>query len=305
MSADWLATYFYEHVLLPYREFADLQDSDEAGKGKDLRAGSNVAIALYHFREQLPLSFAITLKDMLTQCSDYGIVKDIANITKHRTLTRNPPLLVRNETDAMSEIVIVTSYRDKFGVYSDFAKQVEVSLLDGSQRNLIEVLTNVLNFWIRHLRKLGLLNISQEVTLKQRVEPLDRFQCKEELPTMHLVAGLPTKFAFKFQTYNYDKQLVDVDDLTDSNVYMPLYTADNAPIVDLKLSNEEVGKEFTKAILLSPKEVETLKSLKSEEEVEDYMSGLPKVKEAFRWLSARMREEERKMQLAKLEMADE
>ena len=305
MGADQLATFFYEHVLLPYKEFIELQEADEIGNGKDTRAGSNVAIALYHFREQLPSPFAIKLKNVLTQCSDYKIVKDIANITKHHTLTQNPPLLVKNERDAISEIVVITAYKDKFGVYKDSTKQIEVSLLDGSQRNLTEVLTNVLNFWIRHLRSRGLSNINQEVKLKQRIEPLERLQCREEPPKMCLVAGLSTKFTLRFQSYNYDRQLIEIEDLTDSNIYMPLYESDNAPIVDLKLSNEKVGKEFTKTVLLLPEQIERLKTLKSEEEVQMYMSGLPKVIEAFGWLSARMREEERKLQLSQSATTDE
>ncbi len=304
MDDDWLATFFYEHVLLPYEEFANLQDSDELGNGKDLRAGLDAAIALYHFREQLPSSFAINYKSVLGQCPDYGVVRDIANITKHHTLTR-PPSFVKNEKDAISEIVVITAYKDKFGGYKDFAKQVEVRLLDGSHRNLKEILTNVLNFWIRHLRESGLTNVRQEVRLKQRAEPLDRLQCKEEMPKFNAVAGLSTMLTLRLQTYNYEKQIIEVDDLTGSSFEMPLYATDNAPIVDLRLSNEKVGREFTKKVLLTPADVEMVKSLKSETEVQEYVSNLPQVREALGWLSARMREEEFKMQSTQSNLAND
>jgi hypothetical protein len=71
------------------------------------------------------------------------------NALKHGILTKGTPQIAA--ADNIREQVVHTIYRDEAGEYYDIKKSIEITLKDGTSRELFDVLTNVVNMWIDRL----------------------------------------------------------------------------------------------------------------------------------------------------------
>jgi hypothetical protein len=76
---------------------------------------------------------------------DYDLLGDGVNATKHRSIRRGTPKIT-NATQIYEE-VIVTEYKDTQGFYPGVEKKVIVKLSNGSEKDVLDVLMNVINFW--------------------------------------------------------------------------------------------------------------------------------------------------------------
>ncbi|GAF98811.1 unnamed protein product, partial [marine sediment metagenome] len=142
---DDLVAYFYENVVASYNAFSGALKNNVSGMSKDLRAAINSATALYHFREHIPRIHQKTRKELAKKCPDYDLLGDIVNAAKHRALTRGNPQV--SSANDIFEQVVFTKYRDEEGEYFSSEKTVLVKLKDNSDRNMQEILTNVLTMW--------------------------------------------------------------------------------------------------------------------------------------------------------------
>lgn len=145
---DDFATYFYENVVRSFNEYHRTKVSGVAGGSNDIRTAMAAASALFHLREHLPRSFAMSRSKAERLCADYGVLADIANTSKHRALQDSTPHgapLLKSAADLTEEIVI-TEYRDQEGPYKHVEKRVTAKLTDGTTRDVLEILTNVMNF---------------------------------------------------------------------------------------------------------------------------------------------------------------
>ena len=73
-------------------------------------------------------------------------------------LRRKIRLLFRENsyaTVSIREQVVFTGYEDEGGEYKDASKSIEITLKDGSRRELFDVLTNVVNMSIDFLQAAG------------------------------------------------------------------------------------------------------------------------------------------------------
>ncbi|MCK7554055.1 hypothetical protein MKQ70_03125 [Chitinophaga sedimenti] len=111
-----LKTFFYENVILPYKNFLKVKANSVSGENIDRTAGLQAAIALYHFREHLPAEMRQSHASLMHKCADYGLLGDIVNLTKHneRKSASTPKILSMHD---IIEIIISTEYQDEQGPY--------------------------------------------------------------------------------------------------------------------------------------------------------------------------------------------
>src|SRR6516165_8581907 len=150
---DDLAAFFYENVVAAFTDYSKTRQSDPYGRSRDIRAAIDAATSLYHLREHIPSQYRKSRSEVAKLCPDYDLLGDVANAAKHDDLTRGTPQI--NSADDIYEMNVITLYEDCDGEYSDAQKLVMVKLNNGTERDLFEVLTNVINFWGHELESFG------------------------------------------------------------------------------------------------------------------------------------------------------
>src|SRR5579871_662316 len=148
-------TFFHLRVRQPFEDYLRERKSLVSGRKRDIAAATEAAKVLYHLRERVPPPFDKTWDEVAAACPDYKLIRDVADAEKHGTLKDKN----RSVCDAkqIEERIVSTLYQDAEGEYAHTEKSVWLSLTDGSSRELIAVLTNVINYWQDELHKLGLL----------------------------------------------------------------------------------------------------------------------------------------------------
>lgn len=150
---DDLAAYFHENVVASYVEYRKVRKNESYGLSKDTRAAIVAATSLYHLREHIPSPQQKTRKTIAKECPDYDVLGDIVNAAKHRELDRGKPRL--RSAEDIYELTVITQYEDSEGTYSDAQKLVMVRLIDGTEKDILECLTNVMNYWGNEFVRLG------------------------------------------------------------------------------------------------------------------------------------------------------
>lgn len=178
MTDDDLVAHFHEQVVETYVDFRKRQQNAVAGRSRDRRFGVAASQALFHFREHFPYKWLLSRSEVERRCVAYGILGDVANASKHGEISGSTPHgapLVSSFREIQEEIWVV-QYEDSQGPYNYVHKVVTITLANGTQRNLLDVLTQVLNFWESYLQSLGLLAAARpfqsgtEITLRSREE---------------------------------------------------------------------------------------------------------------------------------------
>jgi hypothetical protein len=169
---------------------------------------------------------------------------------------------VENATQIQEQIVL-TEYQDEQGPYWWIEKVVVVKLPDGIVRDLLDVMTEVMNFWQQHLGALGVIAKPRIYEAPEDKHPKSRAECERS-------------------RLNYETGTVKPMDLSGSQlrsyIYEPGYQ------LNFSLRNDASGKEFTRSISLTEDESEVFSRLQSAEEKQAYVSGLPQAQEALREL---------------------
>lgn len=270
---DDLAAYFHENVVAAYEEYLHIRATQKAGRSSDVRSGITAASALYHFREHLPCTYPKTRADVVLSCPDYALLGDVVNASKHRNLTRGTPQLAN--AGSIEEQVLLTVYEDEFGRYQNIEKEVAIKLSDGSVRILLEITTNVMNFWLDELHSIGVISKRAHYSSVITAQPLTRDECTDGEFDLEMTHGLRFKQVWCLRKYNYSTGKIEPENLTGATVnfgiYQPKYD------VDVFLRNDSTGQEITQTISLSVEESEQLGRLKNEEDQQKYLIELPQV----------------------------
>jgi hypothetical protein len=215
------------------------------------------AASAYHFREHLPPNHAIDYKTIRAKCPEYGLLGDVVNASKHAVLTKGKPSL--NDATDICEVVIVTEYADELGVYQDVDKVIRLSLKDGTQRNLHDVLRCVVNFWIDHLTSLGLINPRSPFVEPPRVAPSrDEAGCGPDGAArmdLEAVQGLP--FTMQMQLMRFQIS------------------------AGVALENTQTGEVHSRKVTLTVEESTKLSRCRTDEEKNATMKQLPTVQSAY------------------------
>jgi hypothetical protein len=274
MTTEELAAVFHEQVVTTYFDFVEQNVSAPFGNSQDLRAGLLAAVEIYHFREHLSGPLALSFDDVLSRCPDYSLVRDVADIAKHRVLDRRSAKL--RGPEAIQEVVVVTQYQDEFGEYRHSEKCVDLLLPDGVVRSLAEVLTNTMVFWRDYLRSHKVPLLELDLKLPEALEPRPRAKCKE-VP-FSVMRGLRFTMAHKIRRYNYETEQVEPVDLSHKELHYRIFEPKYK--IDVALVDKRTGEELTRTIVLNPDQSEAFDKLETDEARQEFLADTWQFKDA-------------------------
>lgn len=283
---DDLAAYYHENVVAAFIAYRNTSKDEVAGSSRDLREALVAATALFHLREHLPKPGVLSRTEVERMCSDYALLGDVVNAAKHKSATKKTPHgapLVSDAENLMERLLII-EYEDTDGVYRCMQKTVVVTLTDGTERNLLEVLTNVMNFWEGHLHGLGVLSRKRTFVFKPQARYRTRAECEQTRLEIQVVQG--HRFQQSIQHLRFDAstgraQPIDMNGWKiNSRVYRPRFD------FDVSLKHKPSGKEYTRTVVLSEEENEKLSGMATDEERQAFAATLPSAQAALRELAA-------------------
>ncbi len=279
---DDFAAYFYENVVRSFNEHHRTKASGVAGGSNDIRTAMAAASALFHLREHLPQSFAMSRSKAERLCADYGVLGDIANTAKHRALDAATPHgapLVRSAADLKEEIVI-TEYCDQEGAYKHVEKRVTAELTDGTTRDVLDVLTNVMNFWQTYLHDKGVIAKPRIYAVESVQQPRPRTEANERLD-FEIIPGVRFAGTMLLQKYNYATSKVELIDTTGGAAQLTVHVPQQQYQFDLSITHEPSGTTLKRTVKLTDEENRAFASLETDAERQAYLSSLPSAKTAF------------------------
>ena len=165
---DGLRNFFVECVLADHDAYRESRELKVAGLSIDLRLAVHACSSMFHLVDHVYEDFkgdvAIfpfhNIKEYQTHlaqvCPDFEIVRDCANVHKHRRLTRHSPLIT--SADALEEVIVMTEYLDDNGTYRIAEKEIRVKLDDGTIKILHKCLDSVRLMWWDELEKLNVMD---------------------------------------------------------------------------------------------------------------------------------------------------
>lgn len=260
---DPLLIYFNENVLRSYTDYKTAADKRSAGRGNDLYLAKKAAENLYHFREHLPNKPGYnTIK---AKCPDYQLVRDITNASKHKDFDKPRPgadIPLIQDLNSVYECLISTTYHDSEGEFRDSHKGVFIKLLDGTERDFFEIATNVVNMWCTELHVMGVIEKPRKFDYARRKEPLTRSECDMSFD-LNFERAAPAQFIMKMMKYNYEKQTLEPEDISDKGFEFRVYDKD-IYIAEARLVGPDEYVSFE--IKLSQNEVNELQSYRTNEE---------------------------------------
>lgn len=282
---DDLAAYYHENVVSAFLEYRDRSVNGVAGRSRDLRGALIAATALFHLREHLPESGAPSRADVERACPDYGLLGDVVNAAKHKNLTSRTPhgAPLVNDATGLVEQLVITEYEDEAGTYRHCQKTVAAKLTDGSERNLLEVLTSVMNFWELHMQTLGVLSAARTFAYTGDVRARTRAECEGNRMDFETVQGQRFRQTIRLLRFDHETGKATPVDLTGSKInfriYRPKYD------IDLFLTHDATGKEFKTTISLTEQESLVLSRMSSDAERQAYVNTLPSAQVALEQLA--------------------
>lgn len=237
---DNLKSFFFENLIIPYKEYLINKKKSTLGLSKDLKFALNLASALYHVREHFPENIRKSRSEIAKICPDYNLLADVVNAYKHKSLTQGNRQL--SDVKNIYEIVIGTLYLDSEGEYNHIEKTIELKLDNGTERDLHEVIINVLNMWIVEFKKLNIIEDFRLIPIPSK--KIHRRSKKSGIINLVTKRNLTFTPKFKLQRYNYEKKTIEPVDLTGNElklrVYKPMHTISLTAIKD----NEELVIEI-------------------------------------------------------------
>jgi hypothetical protein len=257
-----LAAYFYQHVFLAYHRYRQAKNDGEMGDNKDRREAIDAAVALYHLREHIPQRFRKSRAQLAALCPDYDLLGDTVNAAKHNVLRRGTPQVVA--ADNIREILVCTRFRDQDGEYDHQDKIVEVELVDGSKRDIYEILTNVVNMWFDELHRIAAID-RQPIQLK-RQELVSREDASSV--ALQMTQGIRWQQHFRFQQYNYESNEIEPVDLSDRKDI--IFTVRKPPTFEVEMGDAS-GPKSAKEVELTPEQVRELEQIDDPNQRNQYL----------------------------------
>lgn len=269
---DNLHSHFFEGVIGSYSAYLKVKKGPEFGASKDLRAALNAAVALYHFREFIPDAHRKGRGQLSLICPDYPLLGDIVNATKHKIITQNSPQI--SSAENVFEKVLITAYKDDQGEYPDMEKQVIARLDNGTERDVAEILHNVLNMWIDELLAIGVLSDRPLIEKHSKDASLPKSRDEARPLNIVIIAGLRFKLEFGLRRYNYETGRIEpVPIKADDNVIFSVYEHPGYEI-EMQRVNPETGIKETKTFKVKGEKATAFEQLKTDEERQKFLMRL-------------------------------
>lgn len=105
---DDLKSYFVENILMLLKEYLKIKKSLKFATSNDLRTAINLSSALFHFREHFPSESKKSRREIGDNCSDYNLLGDVVNASKHKTIDNNNPIV--SDAKNIYEEIVSTKY---------------------------------------------------------------------------------------------------------------------------------------------------------------------------------------------------
>jgi len=204
---------------------------------------------------------------------------------KHKLLTHGTshgtPLI--NDSARVTEQLVVTEYQDEAGTYRYTQKTVVAKLPDGSERDLLEVLTNVMNFWEHYMETIGIVPVARNFTYDGNVRARSRAECQPNRLDFEVVQGQRFHQTMRFLRWDHKSGKAVPIDLTASKISFRMY----APKYDIELTlkHELSGKEFKTTISLTEEESLLLSRMSNDVERQLCIDSLPSAQAALQQLA--------------------
>jgi len=283
---DDFHAYFYENVRVAYREFKERLAEPRIGRSIDLRLAVAACEALFHLREHLPEAHRLSRTQAEARCNDLALLGDIANVSKHRAVTRSTPHgapLVASAVQ-LKEIESITLYEDAEGEYRCISKQVVAELADGTLADVMRTVTNVLNFWESYLAEIGVLNVATahayDDGLGLRPRPINASGL-----TLEIIKGVRFRQELRLMKFNSDTGRAEPMPLPEGTKVRMSIRERPSHQVDITLRHNKSGHEFTRTVVLTADESEALDAA-SEEDQEELLKSFESMKNGFSGLAA-------------------
>lgn len=283
---DDFHAYFYENVRVAYREFKERLAEPRSGRSVDLRLALASCEALFHLREHLPDAHRLSRAEAEARCPDLALVGDIANVSKHRAVTKPTPHgapLVSSATQ-LKEIVSITQYGDAEGEYRCVSKQVVAELADGTLADVMRAVTNVLNFWESYLAEVGVLSAATAHAYDDGLGPRPRPQ-NVAGPTLEILQGVRFRQELRLMKFNHDTGRAEPMHLPEGTQVRVRIRERPRHQVDITLRHDQSDREFNRTIVLTADESEALDNA-SEEDHEELLKSFESMKNGFSELAA-------------------
>lgn len=262
---DNLKAYFIENILIMHKEYLKIRKNQELTFSSDLRTSINLATALFHFREHFPEEIKKPKAFFANICQDYLLIGDVVNASKHSKLTHGNPEI--SNAKNIFERVLSTEYKDKKGIFYHIEKTVIVKLDNGSERDLHEIITNVINMWINELKSLEI--IKDYPIQKYKSNRLPRRNSQSGILNLNAMIGLRFKPNFQVRKYNYEKKQIEPVDLTKAHIEMNFYKP-VVHIVDISITTKE-NKVIDLPVEIDENELKEYLNLKTQESQIEYL----------------------------------
>jgi hypothetical protein len=281
---DDLAAYYHEDVVSSFLAYREVRSDSVSGRSRDLRHALIAATALFHLREHLP---AGTLSRAAAErlCPDYALLGDVVNAAKHKSLTAPTPHgtpLLTKATNLGEELVSI-QYEDSDGTYLYAQKTVVVELDDGAKRDLLEVLTNVMNFWEQQMASLGVISAPRTFSYEDGIHARTRAECEPHRTVFEIVQGVRWRQAMRFLRFDSKTGKATPVDLSagklSGRIYRPRLD------LDLALTNSANGKESKTTVTLTEDESAHVSQMTDDAERQAFVSELPAVRAALQQLA--------------------
>lgn len=284
---DDIAAYFYENVVRSFNEYNRTKTSGVAGGSNDIRTAMAAASALFHLRDHLPQSFDLSRTKAERLCAEYGVLADIANTSKHRALDAPTPHgapLLKSAAD-LKEQIVITDYCDQEGAYKHVEKRVIAELTDGTTRDVLEILTNVMNFWQTYLHDKGVIAKPHIYDVGSAEQPKSRAEANDGQLDLEIIPGVRFAATMLLRKYNYATGKHEPIDLTGCEAQFTISKPQPYQF-DLSLTHEPSGTTLKRTAKLTDDENYAFASLRTDEERQTYLSRLPSVQAAFKEMHA-------------------
>lgn len=247
---DDIQALFYEGVIIPYAQYMKLRDNNINGNSNDIRAALHAISAAFHFREHLPEEIKKSRSDTTKLCSDYKLIGDMTNSSKHKSINTNNPLIT--QASDIYEAIIITTYSDEIGEYQDARKAVLFKTKDEIIGDVSIPLTNVVNYWGSELLKFNLIPSFKRF-------PVPEMRGLSVVPRHHAAApnfivtkGVRFHQHMLIQKFNYTSRKPEPVDLTGHSGVFRIYNPSEQLVIVVR--NESTKKTYEMPITLSPAE---------------------------------------------------
>jgi hypothetical protein len=284
---DDLRAHFEQGVVGAYVEYLGAKESHSSGTSLDLRRAITAALALYHFREHIPSRHRKPVQTVRQQCPAYAILNDVANAAKHNTLRRRRARIAA--ASQVKEVWVRTQYQDDLGSYCHIEKTVVVSLSRGQKLDLLEIMTEVMNYWCKELHNIGVLASAKSWPYPLHSEPRLRSQSNNGHLDLEFTRGLRFKQEMQIKRYNYETRQLEAVDLTGWQSRFRLYAPRYEVLVTI--TENGTGRRISQVVTLSAEESRKLDELQSDEERQRYISGLDRIGNALKELVGAAKED--------------